>query len=337
MWVKLTGIEIETMKAIEIARKMEGYVTETCQELRKEITQLQTQVKDGLARALEVESSIGAQDAELARVTAALEALQKQGGGMATTDDTPGAAASTPAQAGAPQNPTQAGQQEATLPSANPWSLGAGPIPPVPPEEFYSWPGSVPPTRPLGASVHQAGTHTAGPSASAHPFATPPMDATTSQVPLSVGQRISQLTQVPVSPFGLPTRLGPSCPGLVPQETLVVGFGDAVNYRLYRLQNVNPMPTSWEQEHILDLRKKIRGRDFRIEEFDGTDPMSLLTFLPVLRDTFNEMALTEGIGVRLLSYILKDSAKEVYVTQTTAGYQTASFTPTSHGHSSSML
>ena len=87
------------------------------------------------------------------------------------------------------------------------------------------------------------------------------------------------------------------------------------------------MPTNWEQEHILDLRKKIRGRDFRIEEFDGTDPMSLLTFLPVLRDTFNEMALTEGIGVRLLSYILKDSAKEVYVTQTTAGYQTASFTP----------
>ena len=87
MWVKLTGIEIEGLKATEIARKMEGYVTETCQELRKEITQLQTQVKDGLARALEVESSIGAQDAELARVTAALEALQKQGGGMATTDD----------------------------------------------------------------------------------------------------------------------------------------------------------------------------------------------------------------------------------------------------------
>ena len=174
MWVKLTGIEVEGLKATEIARKMEGYVTETCQELRKEFSQLQTQVKVGLARALEVESSIGAQDTELARVTAALEALQKQSGGMATTDDPTGATATTPAQAGAPQNPTQAGQQEATLPSANPWSLGAGPIPPVPPEEFYSWPGSVPPTRPLGASVHQAGPHSAGPSASAHPFATPP-------------------------------------------------------------------------------------------------------------------------------------------------------------------
>ena len=78
---------------------------------------------------------------------------------------------------------------------------------------------------------------------------------------------------MPVSTFGLPTKLGPSCPGLIPQETLVVGFGDTVNYRLYCLQNANPIQTNWEQEHILDLRKKIWGRDFRIEEFDGSDPM----------------------------------------------------------------
>ena len=98
-----------------------------------------------------------------------------------------------------------------------------------------------------------------------------------------------------------------------------------MNYRLYHLQNTNTMPTPWEQEHILDLRKKIRGRDFCTEEFDWSDPMSLLPFLPVLRDTFNKMTLSEGIGVRLLSYILKYTAKELDVTQTTFGYQEASF------------
>ena len=48
--------------------------------------------------------------------------------------------------------------------------------------------------------------------------------------------------------------------------------------------------------------------------------MSFLTFLPILHDTFNEMNLTEGIGFRFLSYILKDTPKEIYVTQTSSGY-----------------
>ena len=56
--------------------------------------------------------------------------------------------------------------------------------------------------------------------------------------------------------------------------------------------------------------------------------MSLLTFLSVLRgtDTFNEMTLTKGIRVHFLSYILKDTAKEVYVTHNSSGYQSTSFT-----------
>ena len=52
----------------------------------------------------------------------------------------------------------------------------------------------------------------------------------------------------------------------------------------------------------------------------------MLTFLQVLRDTFNDFTLTGGIGVRLLSYILKDTDKEMYVTQTSSGYQSTSFT-----------
>ena len=50
---------------------------------------MQTQVKDGLARALSVETSIGAKDAELARVTAALEALREHGGCLLYTSPSP--------------------------------------------------------------------------------------------------------------------------------------------------------------------------------------------------------------------------------------------------------
>ena len=117
---------------------------------------MQTQVKDGLARALSVEKSIGAQDAELARITAALEALREHGGGTTNNENTTGATASSSAAADTPQTQTQTGQQEATLPAVNQLSLV-----PVPPEDFCSWPGSVPPIRPLGESMQQAGSHTA--------------------------------------------------------------------------------------------------------------------------------------------------------------------------------
>ena len=53
--------------------------------------------------------------------------------------------------------------------------------------------------------------------------------------------------------------------------------------------------------------------------------MSLLIFLPVIRDKFNNMNLKEGIAVRLLSYILKNKAREVCVAQTSSGYQSKSF------------
>ena len=102
LWSRLTRFDVQVMDASLTARRMEEYVTETCQELRKEMVRMQTQVKDGLARALSVETSIGAQDAELARVTAALEALREHGGGKANNENPTGTTASSSAAADTP-------------------------------------------------------------------------------------------------------------------------------------------------------------------------------------------------------------------------------------------
>ena len=128
----------------------------------------------------------------------------------------------------------------------------------------------------------------AGPIVSAYPVSTPtgerlarPEDqpfGLGSQDPLSIGQRLLHQTQVPVSLLGLPTKLGASLRSMITQETLVVEFGDAVNYRLYRLQMVNPMRTNWEQEHILDLSKKIRGVTFVLKILMG--PIRCFSHLP---------------------------------------------------------
>ena len=59
LWSRLTRFDVQVMDASLTARRMEEYVTETCKELRKEMVRMQTQVKDGIARALSVETSIG--------------------------------------------------------------------------------------------------------------------------------------------------------------------------------------------------------------------------------------------------------------------------------------
>ena len=105
---------------------------------------------------------------------------------------------------------------------------------------------------------------------------------------------------------------------MIAQETFIVRIRDEVNYRLHRLQNIKPMPTKWEQDQFIDPLKKIRGREFRIVALDGSDPISLLTFVHSHRDKFTAMNLTDGIGDFLLSYILKDTAKEVYVNNTSS-------------------
>ena len=56
LWSRLTRFDVQVMDASLTARRMEEYITETCQDLRKETVRIQTQVKDGLARALSVET-----------------------------------------------------------------------------------------------------------------------------------------------------------------------------------------------------------------------------------------------------------------------------------------
>ena len=96
LWSKLPTIEVNGLGALRIARKNEKYMNETCQSLRKEMFQLKTQLKDGIARALQAETSIGSQDAGLERATADIEALRKKQGGMSINDNPTEASASTP-------------------------------------------------------------------------------------------------------------------------------------------------------------------------------------------------------------------------------------------------
>ena len=78
MWIKITSIEVNGLDALRTDRQNEKFTTETCKSLRKEMVQVQTQLKDGIDRAIYAETSIGAQDAELVRVIADLEALRKK-------------------------------------------------------------------------------------------------------------------------------------------------------------------------------------------------------------------------------------------------------------------
>jgi len=297
LWTKLSSLEVDVMTAFTTARKAESYALDAVRDVQKDIATIRLDTKTSLERTMHTETSIGAQTDELAQMTSALEALRKKCGD-AQPSATPGATASS-----AVGGDAQTSQPQPRMMPTQPPTMSQGKVPqnmtntgwttnPVPPEDFMSWPAMDMPTRPTGASW-PGQPQTAGPSASAHPYATPSQGAPASKIEMKTPQGFAgnmppamgeQSQQVPPpSPFGGYQGLGPSFPGLEPQDTLVVGFSDAVNYRRYRLLNTSPIATSWELQNTYELRKKIRGRDFRLEAFDGTDPFALLTFLPVLR------------------------------------------------------
>ena len=140
---------------------------------------MQTQLKDGIARALQAKTSFGAQNEELTRVIADLDVICKQYGETTINDNHTRASTSSPTVGDGNPNPNpsladipnrpQARQQETTLAAAPGWSNGL-----VPPEDCFSWPGSIPPMRPFGASMQQTGPQMAGPIITVHPTAVPP-------------------------------------------------------------------------------------------------------------------------------------------------------------------
>ena len=346
LWTKVADIESKTREAVLKARTADTFVVEAVADVRRDIQALSMDVKDSITRVVGVEASLGAQTSELAQIRDDIVALKKTcGSAQPRLTGTPAPAPVPPVVGGGrgvkpePQSqPAQSSKAQDAQRTTNPWTTE-----PVPPDDFYSCESNQASANPFTRNQAQARPQTAGPSASAHPHAeeadvkpTPAQLAGRDSIfcPSYFGEQVpkdasSQLFPA-VHQHGM---MGPAYPNLAPVETLVVGFSEAVNYRTYRLRNLSPIATDYELTNMVKLKKKVIAHDSRVEHFDGSDPMYLLTFLSTLRDIYNDLSFTEGMAVRLLASLLdKDStALEVYTTQITAAsaQRIGSFSPSS--------
>lgn len=113
--------------------------------------------------------------------------------------------------------------------------------------------------------------------------------------------------------------LGPYAPGLEPIQTMLTPFEKVLDYRHYRLRDLNPVPDNEALRKMYRLKKQIDGLYTTLGSFDGADPIELLNFLATFKEACDALATSEAIGVRVLAYFLKDDAKDTYQQQTSPG------------------
>ena len=112
-----------------------------------------------------------------------------------------------------------------------------------------------------------------------------------------------------VTPFG---HLEPLEPGIEPTKTLLQEFSHVVDYRLYRLDDTSILVSENDAGRIGKYVKRCQGIRPTMKTFDGSSPITLLSFLKDISINFNEQRLNEGIAVRVVAHFLERDAERLY-------------------------
>lgn len=85
--------------------------------------------------------------------------------------------------------------------------------------------------------------------------------------------------------------MGPAEIGLKPETTLRTEFRKAIGYRFYRMQNISPFD---DNEFLYGgtasrIVQRVQTIVLSLEKFDGSKPITMLTFLGLIRLTFNKL------------------------------------------------
>ena len=164
----------------------------------------------------------------------------------------------------------------------------------------------------------------------------PPMDVPSGQEPLDAEHRASVVStspplqkpleklamQVPdtgdrQSPSkmyannGKLRKIDPIHPGLVEMQPFDPMFAEPVSYRRYRLKDSNSSTgihfSGHAGRYIGAMNPALASR-----KFDGTDPVSILSFLKSFCKACDEYQVTEGLALLSALYYLEGDAKDLY-------------------------
>ena len=69
--------------------------------------------------------------------------------------------------------------------------------------------------------------------------------------------------------------LGPMCYGIEPHKTIVRAFERAVDYRSYRLRDINAVPNVDDLEIVFKIKRSVDSLAPTLGTFDGTVPINL--------------------------------------------------------------
>ena len=112
---------------------------------------------------------------------------------------------------------------------------------------------------------------------------------------------------------------GAEVPGLREQTTMDVRFALVVSYRAYRLLDQREAVTLAEAGTIHKKAKSIRRMTTGTACFDGSKPIKLLSFLKLVKESFDDARIPEGMAVRVLAHLLEGSARSFYYTRSGTG------------------
>ena len=131
----------------------------------------------------------------------------------------------------------------------------------------------------------------------------------TSSAPLPEGANLESL----------PARTGPFAPGLEPLQTMLSPIVWVVDYRRYRLDNTEHVPSGAELRHLYRVKTQIDGLYPTLGTYSGAKMISQLGILSTLKEAFNAFGTSEAVAARALAYFLAKEAKDVYQAQVNPG------------------
>lgn len=102
---------------------------------------------------------------------------------------------------------------------------------------------------------------------------------------------------------------------LFPVKAMVTKFSRVVNYGKYRLLNIQGSLEMRKSLGMYHHKQQIDRLHPSLDDFDGDVPISLLSFLAILRDTLDTLGTSEAASVRVLAYLLEEEAKDVHAEQ----------------------
>ena len=106
--------------------------------------------------------------------------------------------------------------------------------------------------------------------------------------------------------------------------TLLQEFSHVVDYRLYRLYDTSILVSENDAGRIGKYVKRCQGIRPTMKSFDGSSPITLLSFLKDISITFNAQRLNEGVAVRVVAHFLERDAERLYTSYTMTALRSGS-------------